>query len=467
MKRNGIFMSNVKRLSEGSVKKTLLMFAGPYLLAAFMQTFYGIVDMYVVGLFCDKNITTAVAVGSQVIHMLTVIILGLVMGATVCISQAIGENDETKATDVMRTSVLFFAVVAVVLTVALFFLTGPIATLLRTPLGAKPDAITYLRICFLGIPFIMAYNVISGIFRGVGDSKHPMYFVGIACVVNIILDFILIGGLKMSAAGAALGTVIGQAVSSLAALIYLRIHPFTKNNDDATMQKANGRAVKWLDAGILGNILSVGLPVALQDGLIQVAFLVITVIANERGVVDAAGVGITEKLIGFYFLVPSAFLSAISAITAQNVGAGKPERARESLGFGLAITVGYGALIGMANMLVPELFVGLLSKDADVVSAGCSYMRAYGWDTMLAAIHFCFSGYFCGIQKSGISFFHNIMSIILLRIPGAYVASKMFTNTLLPMGAAAPAGSLLSDLICLVFYLLIRNKQRQNEDTRN
>ncbi len=217
------------------------------------------------------------------------------------------------------------------------------------------------------------------------------------------------------------------------------------------------------DRESISQILKVGAPIACQDGLIQVAFIVITVIANSRGLVVSAAVGIVEKLIGFLFLVPSAFLSAISAITAQNMGAHKPERARASLGYGLAITMGWGALCALYSQFLPQTLVGLFTRDAAVLAAGCAYLRAYSFDTLFAAVHFCFSGYFCGDQKAGISFLHNITAILLIRIPGAYLAGVYFPDSLYPMGWAAPLGSLLSALICVGFYLYFRRGRSLHE----
>lgn len=436
--------SDKNDMTQGSIGKNLLLFALPYLLSCFMQTFYGMADLFVVGLYNGSETTTAVSIGSQVMHMLTVIIVGFAMGTTVRIGRSVGAKDEREAAKSVAGSIIFFAAFAAVITVVLLMLAAPITRVMLTPKEAVQETILYLTICFAGIPFITAYNVISSIFRGAGDSRRPMYFVAVACVVNIILDFVFIGGCGLGAAGAALGTVCGQAVSVAFALLMMRKHDF-----GFRVTKQDIR----VDREVIGQILKVGTPIACQDGLIQVAFIVITVIANSRGLIASAAVGIVEKLIGFMFLVPSAFLSAISTITAQNMGADKPERARASLRYGLIITVCWGILCALYNQFLPHTMVGLFTKDAAVLAAGCAYMRSYAFDTVFAAVHFCFSGYFCGDQKSIISFIHNIVSILLVRIPGAYFASLYFPDSLYPMGWAAPLGSLLSALICIGFYV--------------
>lgn len=445
-------MNDKNDLTTGSVGKTVTLFALPYLLSCFMQTFYGMVDLFVVGLYNGSETTTAVSIGSQVTHMLTVIIVGLAMGATVQIGRAVGAKDEQNIKRVIGTAVVFFVFFAIAITIILTLLTKPIAGIMMTPVEAFDETAIYLLICFAGIPFIVAYNVISSIFRGMGDSKRPMYFVAIACVTNIVLDFLFIGTFRLGAAGAALGTVCGQAVSVFAALFVMKRKGFGLQFSKSDF---------YIHKSILTDIVKVGVPIALQDGLIQVAFIVITVIANSRGLIIATSVGIVEKLIGFMFLVPSAFLSAISAITAQNLGAGKENRAKQSLYYGLFITVVWGIICVVYNQFLPQTLVGLFTKDSAVVSAGCDYLRSYSFDCLFAAIHFCFSGYFCGSQRSGISFLHNIISIIVVRIPGAYLASIWFPDTLYPMGAAAPLGSMLSALICIGFYVYYNYKDNK------
>ena len=387
-------------------------------------------------------------------HMLTVIIVGFAMGTTVRIGRSVGARDDRAVTETVGTSIVFFAGFATVITVVLLACSSGIIEVMLTPLEAVPETKTYLMICFAGIPFITAYNVISSIFRGAGDSRRPMYFVGVACVVNIALDFVFIGACGLGAAGAALGTVCGQAVSVVVSLFMMRVRDI-------------GIHIKLRDirAGreVISQILKVGAPIALQDGLIQIAFIVITVIANSRGLIVSAAVGIVEKLIGFMFLVPSAFLSAISTITAQNMGANKAERARRSLYYGLAITVGWGCLCALYNQFLPHTLVRLFIRDEAVLAAGCEYLRAYAFDCVFAAMHFCFSGYFCGDQKSMISFIHNITAILLVRIPGAWLASMLFPDTLYPMGWAAPLGSLLSALICIGFYIYYRKREKAQE----
>lgn len=437
-------MENKNDLTTGRVFQTLIRYAMPYLFACFMQTFYGMVDLFVVGLYHEAETITAVSVGSQVMHMLTVIIVGFAMGVTVQVGRAAGAGQPRRAGRTIGAAALFFLAFSLALTLALLVSSQGIVRLMQTPEEAAGQTVRYLRICFFGVPLITSYNVISSIFRGAGDSRRPMYFVGIACGVNVALDFLFVGGFRMGASGAALATICGQAVSSLSALWYMRRRFFGFRISQEDFR------IRW---EVLSGVLKVGTPIAMQDGLIQISFIVITMIANRRGLVVAASVGIVEKLIGFLFLVPSAFLSAISAVTAQNMGAGKPGRARLSLRYGLLVVVAWGMACCAYSTFFPQTLVGLFTTDRAVLAAGCAYLRSYSWDCIFAGIHFCFSGYFCGDQKSGLSFIHNLASILLVRIPGAYLASACFPDDLYPMGWAAPLGSLLSVVICAACYM--------------
>ncbi|MDO4188468.1 MAG: MATE family efflux transporter [Lachnospiraceae bacterium] len=438
-------------LTTGNIRNNLIKFALPYLLAAFLQTFYGMADLMIVGMYNTASTTTAVSIGSQVMHMLTVIILGFAMGTTVHVGQCIGAKDREGAGKIVANSVCFFAVFAVVVTIALLVATGNIVKVMSTPIEAVTETEQYLYICFAGLPFIVAYNVISSVYRGAGDSKSPLYFVAIACTVNIILDFWFIGYCGMGAKGAALGTVIGQAVSVVISLVK------SKKADLGFSFSMKGYKP---DKEAITKVLSVGTPIAVQDGFIQIGFIVITIIANSRGLIDAAAVGIVEKIICFMFLVPSAFLSAISVVTAQNIGAGKKDRAKKSLYYGLLIAVSWGLFCAIYNQFLPHTLVARFTRETPVLIAGCEYLRSYSFDTVFAAVHFCFSGYFCGCEKSKISFIHNLMSVLLVRIPGTYMFSKMWPDTLYPMGWGAPLGSLLSAIICVGVFIYFEKKEK-------
>ena len=446
-----------KNLTTGSVFKNILFFSLPYLLSYFLQTLYGMADLFIIGQFEGVASTTAVSIGSQVMHMLTVMIVGLAMGSTVSIGQAVGGKDKKGAASSIGNTVTLFMCLSVVLTIVLLIFVRPIVNIMSTPEAAISGTVDYLTICFMGIPFITAYNIISSVFRGMGDSKSPMYFVAAACAANIALDYLFMGALHMGPSGAALGTTLSQAVSVVIALIVIRRH-----SGSLAVKKKDFRPVR----PVMSKILKIGIPIATQDGLIQVAFIIITVIANRRGLTDAAAVGIVEKIISFLFLVPSSMLSTVSALGAQNIGAGKPERARLTLRYAAFMAICFGAIVVLLMQFAARPLVSLFTDStradgAEVVRLGGQYMRGYVWDCIFAGIHFSFSGYFCACGKSGLSFLHNITAILLVRVPGVYFTSVWFPDTLFPMGLATSMGSLLSVIICIIAFTIITRRERK------
>lgn len=436
-----------KNLTSGSVFQNIVWFSLPYLLSYFLQSLYGMADLFIIGQFEGVAGTTAVSIGSQVMHMITVMIVGLAMGSTVSIAQAVGANNKKQASLSVGNTVTLFMGLSVVLAAVLLLFVRPIVTVMSTPEEAVSGTVLYLTICFLGIPFITAYNIISSIFRGLGDSRSPMYFIAVACVANMVLDYLFIGYFHLGPAGAALGTTLAQAVSVAIALLAI-----SRQKSGITLCKNDFRPRK----SVMGQLLQIGIPVALQDGFIQIAFIVITIIANRRGLSAAAAVGIVEKMISFLFLVPSSMLSTVSALCAQNIGAGKEDRARETLRYAIMIAAGFGILVSILIQFIAEPAVGLFTTDATVRMMGGQYIRGYIFDCIFAGIHFSFSGYFCACGRSEFSFLHNIIAILLVRIPGVYLTSKLFPTTLLPMGIATACGSLLSVGICVIVYLWLR-----------
>ena len=447
-----------KNLTTGSVFKNILIFSLPYLLSYFLQTLYGMADLFIIGQFEGVASTTAVSIGSQVMHMLTVMIVGLAMGSTVSIGQAVGAGDRKKAASGIGNTVTLFMCLSVVLTVALLVFVRPVVTIMSTPEAAVPGTVEYLTICFIGIPFITAYNIISSIFRGLGDSKSPMCFIAVACVANIALDYLFMGALHLGPSGAALGTTLSQAVSVIIALVVIRRHSGALAVKKSDFQPARP---------VMAKLLRIGVPIAMQDGLIQIAFIIITVIANRRGLNDAAAVGIVEKIISFLFLVPSSMLSTVSALGAQNIGAGKPERARLTLRYAAFIAICFGACMVILMQFAAEPVVSLFtdsaqSDGAEVIRLGGQYMRGYVWDCIFAGVHFSFSGYFCACGRSGLSFLHNISAILLVRVPGVYLTSLFFPDSLFPMGLATSMGSLLSVIICVIAYTVILSGKKSS-----
>lgn len=437
-----------KDLTQGSVFKNIILFSLPYLLSYFLQTLYGMADLFISGQFSGADVISAVAIGSQVMHMLTVMIVGLAMGTTVTISRAVGAKDKTQVQSAIGNTAVLFIAVSAALTAILLLLCPLIVSAMSTPAESVEYTKQYLTICFIGIPFITAYNIIASVFRGMGDSKTPMFFIAICCFLNIALDYLFIGLFGMKAGGAALATVLSQAVSVIISLIAI------KKTKLVSLKRADFKIQK----NVMGGILKIGVPVACQDGFIQISFLLITVIANSRGVEISAAVGIVEKIISFLFLVPSSMLSAISAVAAQNLGANEQKRAKETLFIGTAIAMSFGAVFAFIMQFASGAFVSLFTADQEVIKFGAQYLKSYVFDCLFAGFQFSFSGYFCALGKSIISFIHNVIAIVLVRVPVAYLASKLWPDTLYPMGWAPALGSLLSSVICLVFFIALKKK---------
>lgn len=442
-------------LTKGSVFKNLICFSVPYLFSYFLQTLYGLADLMIIGQFEGVESTTAVSIGSQVMHMITVMVVGLAMGTTVTISHAIGAKEKRNAEKYIASTIKLFSFVAVLLTVLLLLLSSFIVSIMSTPLEAIEGTKSYLVICFLGIPFIIAYNIISSVFRGLGDSKSPMYFILIACISNIVLDLLFIGYMGLGPSGAALGTVLSQTISVISSFIYLK-----KKNNGLKVHKEDFNN----DKKEIKSILSIGVPIALQDGLIQIAFILITIIMNRRGLVDAAAVGIVEKIISFLFLVPSSMLSSVSALASQNLGAKEEKRAKSTLYYALLISVSFGVIVTIIMQFYGASVVSLFVKDTNVILAGEEYLKGYVFDTIFAGIHFAFSGYFCALGKSGISFIHNIIAIVLVRIPGVYFFSALFPTNLFPIGLVTASGSLVSSIVCIVAFFILNSKRKKAKD---
>ncbi len=438
-------------LTEGRVAPTLVRFALPFMLSSLLQSLYGAADLFVVGQYAGAAAVSGVSIGSQLMSTVTMLILSLSMGGTVLIGNCIGQKNDEGAATAIGTMTVLFALFAVILTPLMLLGTNAGVALMQTPPEAVADARDYVFTCSLGLPFIIGYNALSGIFRGLGDSKTPVYFVALATVINIVADFWLVGGLNMGATGAAIATVAAQGLSFLAALIWMCktgfSFPFTRKH-----LRLNGSAAK--------RILKVGAPLALQSTSVHLSFLIITAIINTMGLIASAAVGVTEKIMAFAFLPPDAFAAAVAAMTAQNIGAGKPRRALQSLKWSIVFSLAFGLLVcGFAN-LFPQVLPAIFTTDGEVIRAAGLYMRTYSIDCILVAFVFSFNNYFSGCGNAMISMIHNVIATFAVRIPVTLAMSRIPGASLLHMGLAAPAASLLSILICAGYFLWLRKKNK-------
>ena len=458
-------------LTEGNVKRVLLSFAVPFFISYAMQAAYGAVDLFVVGKFCQTSAVSAVSIGSQAMQLITSFVVGISMGTTVLIGRSSGENDRAMIKKTIQSSVWILIILSFVLTLLMLLNGQTIAVWMQTPAKALAETKTYIHICSIGIPFIVMFNVNAAIMRGMGNSKTPMQIVGISGLCNVVGDFILSGMLHNGVAGVAVATAASQAVSALISLIALRRlesassrialeHP-DSGSSRITLEHPDSDSCHFPfapDDYCTKKIFAVGLPIAMQDTLINISFMILTLVANVRGLEASSAVGIVEKLISFMFLVPSSMMSAVSTFTAQNSGAHKYDRIHECIIFSIVVTAGFGALMCLISWTIPDILTSIFTKDPRVIEYAGEYIRSYSIDCILVGVTFALNGYLNGIGNSLVTFIHNTLAIFAVRIPAAFLLSSMFPDTMFPMGFASPLGSLFP-IIFLVFYFSVKNKK--------
>ena len=445
-------MKQTQNFTEGQIFAPLLRFAGPVLLALLLQTMYGAVDLLVVGQFGTAADVSAVSTGSMVMQTVTVVVTGLAMGLTVLVGRKIGEGLREEAGKIIGSGICLFGALAVVLSIIMVFAAPVMAELMQAPAEALDKTVTYITICSAGAVFIVAYNLVGSIFRGIGDATMPLITVAIACVLNIIGDLVLMALLQMGTAGAAIATVAAQAVSVVLSLVLIRRRelPFTLRAKDLRPKGT------WIR-----QILLLGIPIALQDLLVNISFLTITAIVNSLGLTASAGVGVAEKLCGFVMLVPSAYMQAMSACVAQNIGAGKPPRARKALLCGIASSLVVGAVMGYLTFFHGDWLAGLFAKDADVISAAAEYLKAYAIDCLLTSFLFCFIGYFNGTGNTVFVMLQGIIGAFGVRLPVSWIVSRLPGASLFHIGLATPASSIVQILLCGAFFAVTLRREKQ------
>lgn len=439
-------MSKVSNFTEGKILSPLLKFIIPILAALFLQTMYGAVDLLIVGRFGNAADVSAVSTGSQIMQVITLAITGLTMGITILIGQKLGEGRRKEAGNVVGSGISIFAVISVITTILFVAFAPSVAKSMQTPAEAFDSTVTYLRICCAGLVFIIAYNVIGGVFRGLGDSKTPLMTVLIACIVNIVADLIFVGVFKMAATGAALATVLAQTVSVVLSLIIItrRGLPFEFDLKSIKFHK-----------GLTSQILKFGAPIALQDLLVQVSFLVILMIGNSMGVTQSAGMGIAEKLVGFIMLMPSAFSQAVSAFVAQNFGARKYDRAKKALLCAVATSLVCGVFMFYLSFFHGNLLSGIFSTDEAVIMASWDYLKAYGIDCLFTAILFCMVGFFNGCGRTTFVMIQGVVGAFLVRIPVSLLMSKIEPVSLFNVGLATPTSTVVQIILCIGYLIFL------------
>lgn len=435
-------MKGSNNLTEGNVFRVLWSFSVPFLVANMIQSLYGAVDLMIVGWFCSPESMAAVSTGTQMTQIITSMVSGLTLGSTILVGKYIGMKDEETVRRVIGTTLTLFAGVAVLLTITMLLAADWMLAVLRTPQESVRLAREYVTICFAGIFFICGYNAISAILRGYGDSRRPMYFVALACVLNIIGDVVFVRFLHMDVAGTALATVLAQAVSMACAVVCLNRSSFL-----FTFRLKNFK----VDVGKAKELAVVGIPISLQECMVRFSFLFLTSVTNRLGVSAAAAVGVASKYDVFAMLPATSIASALAAITAQNYGAGKPERAKKSMIAGISFAVAAALLFFLWAQLSPQTMIGLFNQDPDIIEAGIPFFRSCSYDYLAVSFVFCLNGYLNGRSKTVFTMFSCCFGALALRVPMISLAYTYCPDNLAVIGAIAPAVSGFMAVYTLVY----------------
>lgn len=437
-------MNNDKTdFTQGSILKKLCLFMLPILGALVLQAAYGAVDLLVVGRFGSISGLSGVSTGSQLLNLVTFVVTQLAMGVTVLIARYLGEKKPERIGAVIGGAAVVFSIMSVALLVMLVGFARPIAVLMQAPQEALSQTVSYIRICGCGIFFIVAYTLLSAIFRGLGDSRSPLLFVLVACIVNIVGDLVLVAGFGLDAAGAALATVLAQAVSVVCALVMLwrKDLPFTVRRADVRL---NPQCRKFL---------SIGLPLALQEFLTQFSFLALCAFVNRLGLEASSGYGVACKIVNFAMLIPSALMQSMASFVAQNVGAGNQRRAKQSMYTGLGIGLVIGCAVFALVFWKGDVLAGLFTKDTAVVANAFAYLKGFAPETIGTAILFTMLGYFNGNNQTVFTMAQGIIQTLLVRLPLAYYMSIQPNANLTNIGIAAPVSTGVGVLLCVGFYV--------------
>ena len=441
-------MSNTADFTQGSILKKLCRFMLPVLGALILQAAYGAVG--------STSGLSAVSTGSQVLNLVTFVVTQLAMGVTVLIARYIGEKREKEIGAVLGGAAVVFTILAGCLFVLLVLFARPISVLMQAPQEALALTASYVRICGCGILFIVAYNVLSAVFRGLGDSRSPLLFVLVACLVNVAGDLVLVAGLHLDAAGAALATVLAQAVSVGCALAILRRKklPFTFRKSDVRLNEQCRR------------FLAIGLPLALQEFLTQLSFLALCAFVNRLGLAASSGYGVASKIVSFVMLVPSALMQSMASFVAQNIGAGNVKRAKKSMFTGIAVGVAFGIVMFALVLRKGDVLAGLFSTDAEVVRRGFEYLRGFAPETIVTAVLFSMVGYFNGSNQTLWVMIQGLIQTLLVRLPLAYYMSIQPNASLTKIGMSAPVATVVGialNIGCFL-YLNRRNAAKQGAE---
>nr|WP_295263790.1 MATE family efflux transporter [uncultured Blautia sp.] len=437
--------------TQGSILKKLVTFMMPILGALILQAAYGAVDLLVVGRFGSTSGLSAVSTGSQVLNLVTFVVIQFAMGITVLIARYLGEKRPEKIGAVIGGGAVVFTMMSVALFIAMVGFARPISVLMQAPAEAVDLTASYVRICGAGIFFIVAYNLLSAIFRGLGDSKSPLLFVLVACIVNIIGDLVLVAGLHMDAAGAAIATVTAQALSVVFAVMLLlkKDLPFAITKKDFRL---NPQCRKFL---------KIGLPLALQEFLTQISFLALCAFVNRLGLEASSGYGVACKIVNFAMLVPSSLMQSMASFVSQNVGAGKKKRAKQSMFTGIGVGLAVGCVVFVLVLFKGDVLCSIFSTDAAVIQNGFAYLKGFAPETLVTAILFSMIGYFNGNNKTVWVMTQGLIQTLLVRLPLAYFMSIQPNASLTKIGLAAPVATTVGIVLNVGFFIYLNRAEQR------
>ena len=440
--------------TQGSILKKLSLFMLPILGALVLQAAYGAVDLLVVGRFGSTAGLSAVSTGSQVLNLVTFVVTQFAMGITVLIARYLGEKKPEYIGPVIGGGMVVFALISAALFVIMVALARPISVLMQAPAEAVDLTASYVRICGGGIFFIVAYNLLSAIFRGLGDSKSPLLFVLVACIVNIVGDLVLVAGFGLDAAGAAIATVAAQAVSVVCAVVMLlkKGLPFQFHKSDFRL---NTQCRKFL---------GIGLPLAMQEFLTQVSFLALCAFVNRLGLEASSGYGVACKIVNFAMLIPSSLMQSMASFVSQNIGAGSKKRAKRAMFTGIGIGLVFGCAVFALVWCKGDLLAGVFTTDAAVIANAFAYLKGFAPETIVTAILFSMVGYFNGNNKTVWVMVQGLVQTLLVRLPMAYFMSIQPNASLTKIGLAAPTSTLVGIALNVVFYLYLEHRSRREAE---
>lgn len=442
---------NLQDFTTGSITKKLVTFMLPILAALILQAMYGAVDVFMVGRFGTTEGLSGVSTGSNIVNVITFIVCALTVGVQVVISQFLGEGRKDKLSETIGNGITFFFVLAVLLTIIVFTLARPIAQLMRAPAEALDATVSYMRICGAGLIFIVAYNFISVIFKGMGNSQLPLLFVGIACVVNIIGDFLFVAILKLDQAGAALATIMAQAVSVILSLVILSRQDLPFSISLSVLKPTR----------LLKRILQIGIPLALQETCTQISFLAIVAFINNVGLEASSGYGIASKIVSFIMLIPSSLMQSMSSFVGQNIGAGRKDRANRALITGMAIGLVIGVLAFYIAAFHGVAISGFFTSNGSVAVRSAEYLRGYAAEAVVTAVLFSFIGYFNGMGLSMFVMVQGLAQTLLIRLPLSYIMSIQPNPSLTRIGMAAPIATSFGIVINVVFFIYLKRNEKK------